>query len=733
MAPVLYRIGKFCNGNAKKVLAFWIVVALVIVFFSRAAGQDTNDNLTLPGTNSQKATDLLADRFPQQANGQVPISMEAPAGKTVKSYSKVIGQVTSSYAHDPQVAIAVSPFDKNAAGQISRNERVAFIALYLSASPSQLSLDDADRLVDLEQPLKSAGLKAAAGGYVGQKVSKPSTGLSVIVGLIAAVIILLLTFGSAVAMGIPIATALLGLATGLGIVTLISHVAEVPTTAPALATMIGLGVGIDYALFLVSRHRSQLASGMEMNESVARATATAGGAVVFAGSTVIIALLCLFAAGIPLVSTLGYTAAVVVLIAMLAAITLLPAILTLLGASINRLRLPGLSTHHDERPHGWARWARFVADNPWPMLLGGLALLIVLAIPVLNLTLGQPDNSQLPTDTQTRQSYDQMAQGFGAGSNGPALIAVSLQKPAKPGDPRLTQLRDAIAKTPGVEAVSEPQVNSTGTAAVMNATPTTAPADEATTDLVNHLRDDVIPAATKGKQMTADVGGTTAGYIDLASEISNKLPLVITLVLVLSFILLMLAFRSVLVPLKAVVMNVFSILAAFGIVTYVFQHHWSATLIGLDHTIPVVSYVPLMMFAILFGLSMDYEVFLMTHVRERWKVSSDPHDAVIHGLATTARVITSAALIMVSVFCAFVINGNPTIKQFGLGMAAAVAVDATVVRCLLVPAIMSLLGRAGWWMPAWLDRGLPQLSIEGDEYFSAQGSSAHGGEARQRA
>jgi len=347
-------------------------------------------------------------------------------------------------------------------------------------------------------------------------------------------------------------------------------------------------------------------------------------------------------------------------------------------------------------------------------------VLIVLAIPVLKLTLGQPDNSQLPTDTQTRQSYDQMAKGFGVGSNGPALIAVSLQRPAKPGDQRLTQLRDAIAKTPGIEAVSEPQVNSKGTAAVMNATPTTAPADEATTDLVKHLRDDVIPAATMGKQMTADVGGTTAGYIDLASEISNKLPLVIALVLVLSFVLLMLAFRSVLVPLKAVVMNVFSILAAFGIVTYVFQHHWSASLIGLDHTIPVVSYVPLMMFAILFGLSMDYEVFLMTHVRERWKVSSDPHDAVIHGLATTARVITSAALIMVSVFCAFVINGDPTIKQFGLGMAAAVAVDATVVRCLLVPAIMSLLGRAGWWMPAWLDRATPQLSIEGDEYFASR-------------
>jgi putative drug exporter of the RND superfamily len=733
MTPVLYRIGKLCARFPWPIIAVWLVIAVVIALIAKAAGQDTTDNLTLPGTNSQKATDLLSDKFPQQANGQVPVSIVAPAGKTVKSYSQVIDQVTSSYAHDPDIGTAVSPLAKQAQGQISRNGRFAFIALYPSASPTQLSVDDANRIVALEQPLKNAGLKAAVGGYIGQKVSKPSTGLSVIVGLIAAVIILLFTFGSAVAMGIPIITALIGLATGLSIVTLLGHVAEVPTTAPALATMIGLGVGIDYALFMVSRHRAQLAAGMDVHESVARATATAGGAVVFAGSTVIIALLCLFAAGIPLVSTLGYTAAIVVLVAMAAAITLLPSILRLLGTRINRLRLPGLSTHHDERPHGWARWARFVADHPWPMLLGGLAFLILLAIPVLSLTLGQPDNSQLPTDTQTRQSYDQMEQGFGVGSNGTALIAVSLQKPATQGDQRLSQLRDAIAKTPGVEAVSEPQVNKAGTAAVMNATPTTAPASEATTDLVKNLRDNVIPAATKGKQMSADVGGTTAGYIDLASEISKKLPLVIALVLIFSFILLMLAFRSVLVPLKAVVMNVFSILAAFGIVTYVFQHHWSATLIGLDHTIPVVSYVPLMMFAILFGLSMDYEVFLMTHVRERWKISSDPHDAVIHGLATTARVITSAALIMVSVFCAFVINGNPTIKQFGLGMAAAVAVDATVVRCLLVPAIMSLLGRAGWWMPPWLDSHLPQLSIEGDEYFASQESSAHGGEVPQRA
>jgi putative drug exporter of the RND superfamily len=748
------------------------VVVIGLVIWARSAGQDTNDNLTLPGTGSQAATDLLADKFPAQANGSIPIAVQAPVGQklTKQSYRTAIGNTTKAYAKDPDVSEAISPFSDQADDQLDKSQRTGYIALYLSASPSDLSLDDADRLTALEDPLEAAGLKAAAGGYLGQKVSKPSTHLSEVVGLAAAVVILLLTFGTAVAMGVPIATAVLGLATGMGVITLLSHVMEVPTSGPALATMIGLGVGIDYALFVVSRHRRQLQDGMDPIESVARATATSGGAVVFAGGTVTIALLSLWAAGIPLVTTLGLTAAVVVIVAVTAAITLLPAILALLGPRINRLRLPGLETEHDDRPHGWARWANFVAGHPWPALIGGLAFLVVLAIPVFSLELGQQDNGELPTDTEARRSFDLMSEGFGAGSNGPILIAVNLTKPAAndqqqlqktkqqlaeveaepqtqqtqsqeaqlqqqeqfyaspASDPRLTSLRKQIEQTKRVASVTLPLVNKGGSAAVMTVTPTTSPSNLDTNDLVNTLRDDVIPPATAGKQMSADVGGTTAGYIDLATEIGDKLPLVIALVLGLTFVVLLLAFRSLLVPLKAVVMNVFSILAAFGIVSYAFSHHWSATLVGLDGTIPIVSYVPLMMFAILFGLSMDYEVFLMSHVRESWKQTSDPHEAVVHGLATTARVITSAALIMVSVFAAFVFNGDPTVKQFGLGMAAAVAVDATIVRCLLVPAIMSLLGRAGWWMPNWLHRTTPELSIEGEEWFARRDAAA----ARER-
>src|SRR5215213_983487 len=885
------------------VLAVWVVIVLAIVGVARSVGQETNDNLTLPGTDSQAATNLLSDKFPDQANGSVPIALRAPEGHKLSDlkYKKPIQKVVKVYSKDPAITKVTGPFSEQGADQLNKKRTIGYIALNLKNGASELSLEEAQRIIDDAKPLDKVGLKPAAGGYLGSKVSKPSTGLSVVVGLAAAVVILLFTFGTAIAMGIPILTAILGLSVGLGIIAFLSHAVQMPTSAPTLSTMIGLGVGIDYALFIVTRHLSQLAEGMEPRESVASATATSGGAVVFAAGTVIIALVSLAAAGIPVVTTLGYTAAIVVLVAATAATTLLPAILGFVGLGINRLRVPGMRTHHDERPHGWARWAAFVGSHPWPALILGLVVLIILALPVRYLHLGQTDNGALPTTTQSRQSYDTMTEGFGSGSNGPMLIAVSLSKPAhndqadldklrnqeqkstqqeiskqqakaakqiqqqteqaqqeakqkidaeadqkkkeakqqieaeakqqqkkadqqiqaeadeakqnagpkeqkaidkaaqqeideqnqainqqaqqeidkqnqainqqaqqeikkqdksiqkqadqkqakenktiekkvkqqaakkekssgedqkekflesKASDPRLTDLRKDLQKTKGVDKVTYPLVNKKGTAAVYTVTPTTAPSSRATEDLVHTLRNDVLPKATKGKHMEADVGGTTASYIDLASEITDKLPLVIGIVLVLSFLLLLLAFRSLLVPLKAVVMNVFSILAAFGVVTYAFDHEWTTRLIGLEGPVPIVSYVPLMMFAILFGLSMDYEVFLMTHVREQYKETGDPHEAVVHGLAATARVITSAAMIMVSVFLAFVINGDPTVKQFGLGMAVAVAVDATVVRCVLVPAIMSLLGSAGWWFPKWLERATPKFSIEGDEWFA---------------
>jgi putative drug exporter of the RND superfamily len=740
MTGPLYRLGRFCARRWPVVIVAWVFIFIGIAFWAGSVGQEVNDNLTLPGTDSQNATDLLEDKFPDQANGTNPMVFKAPEGKKLAQdpYAKAIDETIDNLNKETAlVEDVISPFSSEGADQLSKGGEIGYAAVNVKPSPTELTEDQANEIIAAADPARKAGLDVAVGGYVGQKVSKADTSASEAVGLTMAVIVLLFTFGTVVAMGLPIVTAIVGLVTGLSIITLLSHVIEVPTVAPTLATMIGLGVGIDYALFIVTRHRAQVAQeGMDYRESVARATATSGGAVVFAGSTVMVALLSLAIVHLPLVTALGYTSALVVLVAVIAAITLLPALLGLLGPRIEKLRLPlPKQWHHDNKPHGWLRWAKFVNRRPWPSLIVAVVILTALALPATKMWLGQQDNGTLPEDTQARQSYDLLSEGFGPGVNGQMLVSVDLSEkpaqPAQPGpvdpqnpatqpasDPRLQTLRDDMAKTEGVAEVSQPLVNEQGTAAIYTVTPTTAPSDKATIDTVNRLRDDTIPAATKGQDMTAYVGGTTAGYIDLAAQISKKLPQTILTVVLLSFLLLLLAFRSILIPLTAGVMNLISIAAAFGVVTAVFEQGHGEQIVGLDQTVPIVSFVPLMMFAILFGLSMDYEVFLMTHIRERWMEAKENHTSVIEGLAHTGRVITSAALIMVSVFCAFILSGDPTVKQFGVGMAVAVAVDATIVRCLLVPAVMTLLGKANWWMPRWLDRILPNFSIEGEEYFT---------------
>lgn len=729
MTGALYGVGRLCVRRRWVVLVVWLVVFVGLAVAARSVGPDVNDNLTLPGSDSQQATDLLAAQFPAQANGTNPVVLRAPSGSKLddSKFKQPIDDTVAAFAKDPDVGSATSPLSSDGKALVSKDGQIGYIALSLRASPSELTTDDAERIVAEGDPARAAGLDVSFGGYVGQKVSKPETHSSEVVGLGMAVIVLLLTFGTVVAMGLPIATAIIGLVSGLSIITLISQVAEVPTVAPTLATMIGLGVGIDYALFIVTRHQAQRRAGMETTESIARAAATSGGAVVFAGTTVIVALLSLAVVDIPLVTALGYTSSIVVAIAVAAAITLLPAILGLVGDRIDRLALPHRRAPRDDHPHGWERWARVVARRPLPSMLVAVVVLGALALPTLDLYLGQQDNGALPESTQARRAYDGLTVGFGPGANGPLLVAVDMAKAPAQGagaDPRLQDLRTDLGKTAGVAQVGQPQVNSSGTAAVLTVTPTTAPADRATEQLVRRLRDDTIPTATKGANMTADVGGTTAGYVDLADEISSRLVLTIAVVVGLSFLLLMLAFRSVVIPLTAGLMNLVSIGAAFGVVTAVFEKGWASSVVGLSDEVAIVSYVPLMMFAILFGLSMDYEVFLMTHIKEAWEHSRDNTQAVIAGVANTGRVITSAALIMVSVFFAFVINGDPTVKQFGVGMGVAVAVDATLVRCLLVPAVMTLLGRANWWFPRWLDRIVPNFSIEGDEWFRARDAAA---------
>jgi putative drug exporter of the RND superfamily len=716
----LYAIGRFCSRHHYPVIAAWVVLAIALVVLGQASGSKTSENLTLPGTDSTIATELLEDNLPEQAYGNNPLVLKAPRGArlTEPQYSAAVAETVKRLEGLGEVNSAVSPLSPAGRQFLSENQQVGYIPVFLDVGPGDIDEAQAERVLDSAEPARAAGLQTAVGGYVGQQLSKPETEVSDAIGLAAAVIILLFAFGTATAMMLPIVSALIGLACALSIIRLLEHVLDVPGVASTLATMIGLGVGIDYALFIVTRHKLQLGEGMELRESIARATATAGGAVVFAGFTVVIALCSLAFAGIPLVSTLGFTAAVAVVIAVIAAATLLPAMLGALGPRIDSLRVKLGKTHPDEtEPHGWRRWAERVSAAPWRSALAALLVLVVLALPIFQLELGQNDISAAPKDTTARQAYEGLSEGFGPGFNGPLLIASEFASPAE-AKQVLPGLQKKVGAAADVAAVSEPTLDRKGTVAVFTVISKSEPWADRTVELVEDLRDTVIPGALQGTAAGAYVGGQTAGYIDLASQIADKLPLMIAIVVALSFFVLLVAFRSLLVPIKAAAMNLLSVAAAYGVVTAVFQLGWGSSLIGLDHAIPIVSFVPLLMFAILFGLSMDYEVFLLTQMREHYEQYGDERRAVVEGLANTGRVITSAAAIMVCVFTSFVLNGDPVVKEFGVGLAVAIAIDSTLVRCLLVPAVMVLLGKRAWWLPRWMERIVPRVSIEGEEYFA---------------
>jgi uncharacterized membrane protein YdfJ with MMPL/SSD domain len=1017
MARGLHRLGLLIARWRWVVLGAWIVGIAALIALSHGFGSNTSNNLRLPGTDSQAATDLLAARFPPQQNGSNPLVFHTQTGKVTDASEKQA--IEASYTRLkklPHVAGVVDPFSQQGAPQISKDKQTAFIPVLLDVGGSDLTQEIAQSVLDAGNPGVKAGMKVAVGGSVGSELSEPATESSEVVGLIAATIILAFTFGTLVAMGLPIISAVLGLAAGLSLITILGHAVTVPTIAPTLATMIGLGVGIDYALFLVSRHRDNRKQGMELHESVAMAVATSGSAIVFAGTTVVIALLALLVAGIPLVTALGYSSAVAVVTAVLAALTLLPAVLTLVGPHIESVRIPAYFRPSPKDLEGgfWGGWARALTTRPWWAILGVLALLIPLIVPFLSLNLGQEDVGATPKSTTERQAYDLMAAGYGVGYNGPLLVAVKLGSQPKPSseytsqqqqakslqkqleqeqkqgksqqqqlttqantlnaqserltaqqnqleqqqgslkaqqaelerqakadtqeqaqlqasankleaeqvalnkqiagtgsqarkivsdgakttkqlttvlkkltknqaeqrkveaqiehtkspsekkkleakltalqkeetklenqltklvqedqanreasqallaqaknlreqevsvanraislagqaaslatdavglvkqkqtlvqdaanlqvqaaklqtqaanlqtqaaqlqtqqvklqneqqsaqsqqkqaeqlksditdeltkaggdprgtDPQLVNLQDALGSTEGVKVVSPPRINKPGDAATFSVIATTAPAATTTAGLVKTLRTYTTPQATQGTDLTAYVGGQTASYVDLASGISSRLALVIAVVIGLSFCILLAAFRSFLFAAQAAVANVLSVTASFGVLTAVFQKGWGLSLVGLDTasgTDPIASYVPLMMFAVLFGLSMDYQVFLISRIEQHRAEAGSDRDAIRRGLASGARVIVAAALIMISVFGSFVLNADPTVKQFGVGLSVGVALAAV---CVLVfaPAVLVLAGRGSWWLPAWLDRTLPHLDVEG--------------------
>ena len=537
-------------------------------------------------------------------------------------------------------------------------------------------------------------------------------------------IVLLVAFGSMIAMAIPIVTALIGLMIGLGGVGIMAYFVDTPVTSTMIASMIGLGVGIDYALFVVTRHRKHLHEGMSVEDAAGVANATAGQSVLFAGMTVVIAITGLVMAGLPAITAMGFAAAIVVLFSMFIAVTLLPACLGLAGRHIDRWAIPHRKDRGGEAHQTFSgRWAHHVGKRPWRYALISLVALLALAAPVLKLTMGFADDSNTGDDTHPAQGVRPADRRLRSGLQRPAD---DRRRPRATAPIRRPWPRSAtaVAADPGIAAVQPPLVNETGDTAVIMAQPTTSPQDSATDDTVKRLRSDVLPATAEATGADVMVGGRTAMLSDLSERITSRLPAFILAVVALSFILLMVVFRSVMVPFKAAIMNLLSIGAAYGVIVAVFQWGWGKDLIGLDSTVPVNPFVPMIMFAILFGLSMDYEVFLLSSVREEFQRTGDSHRSVVDGLATTARVITSAALIMISVFLAFVTADDVTVKMFGLGLATAVFIDATLVRMVLVPSTMSLLGSANWWVPRWLDRILPHMDLEGGHFETSSISDA---------
>src|SRR6476661_7943968 len=953
---MLYRLGHLVAAHPVIVLVLWVAIAAGVTLTVKQVGANTDNNVSLPGTGSQAATDLLQAGFPPQQNGSNPIIFHIRgAGKVTDKDNKQA--ITDSYKAIKKIKFvhsATSPFAQGAGAQISKDKKTAFISVLLDVSSNELTEQQAQRVLDAAKPGTQAGMEVVGGGSIGSTLSPNDTSTSDVIGILAAMIILTFTFGTLVAMGMPIGTAILGLTTALGVIGLMGHLVSVPDISTTIATMIGLAVGIDYALFLVTRHRGQMREGMELHESIALAVGTAGTAVVFAGCTVVVALLSLFVAGIPLVAALGYTAAVAVGTAVLAAVTLLPALMSLAGRHIDSLALPvWLHPKDDPAKEGiWGRWAGFVTRHPLIPVLLAVALMVPLIIPVLSLELGQEDIGQTNPATMQRRAYDLMSQGYGPGFNGPLIIAVAVAPKAK-GDPKVvdqenqlkslqktleqeqkegkqqqaeitteqaqleqqqaqlehkqallnqqsaslqaqqaqleqqqaaleaqatrlqaennqlnaeqnqleaqaaalkqdakalavrlvanraeqakverklqkatnptriaelqarlkrlrrreqeiiaqlrhdeaeakkllreakslvakkealkqqqqtleaqsaqlkaqaaslqsqaaaleqqgaalqkqgnelqTQANDlqqqgdqlqalqkkakqqhALIKTKGDELVSPPSISKKGNDVVYSVIATTAPSSQATVDLVGHLRSTVIPTNSE-RGVKAFVGGSTAGNVDLAAEISSRLPLVIVTILILSMLVLLVAFRSVLIPLQAAATNFVTAMAAFGVLTACFQWGWGINIVGVStdaSSVPIASYVPLMMFAILFGLSMDYQVFLLSSVDHHRLHGEDDRTSVRLGLKTSARVISAAALIMISVFSSFILNGDPVVKQFGVGLSTAVLLAATMVL-MLAPAVLTLLGRWAWWMPAWLGRIVPTVDIEG--------------------
>jgi putative drug exporter of the RND superfamily len=721
---VLERWARISHRHHWKIIGAWIVFLVAIGVGNFLFGGKFVSEFRVPGSEAQAAQDLLQSRFPARSGDPAQLVFEAPAGITSPAARPRIQSVLDQVAKVPGVVSVQSPFDQPQL--VSKDGTIARADVQWSKRATEVSGSSLDQFLKIVDSSSGDGVRVEAGGRVVAQNEQPAFG-SEMFGLLAAVLILLIAFGSVIAMGLPLLAAAFGLGAGFSAIGFATNFANFPSFSPSFAAMIGLGVGIDYSLLIVTRFREGLHSGKDVEESIVLALTTSGRAVIFAGMVVSVAFLGLFLMGLPFVAALGTAGALIVLFAVLVATTLMPAALSLAGRSVDRWRIPFLhSTEGIDPASSWYRLSAAIQRHPLPCFVGAAVILLVLASPTLSMRLGFTDAGNNPTTQHSRRAYDLLTKGFGPGFNGSLVVVADV---SNGGADRLDAVAAALRGAPDVVEVSPPILNPARDTAVITLIPGTSPQDEQTKNLVHQLRNDVVPNAIAGSGAKVYVAGGLAGFIDAQDRISSRMPALFAGVIGLSFLLLTVVFRSVVVAAKAAIMNLLSIGASYGVLVAIFQWGWFSNIIGIEKG-PIETFIPMMMFAILFGLSMDYEVFLISRIREEYLRSGDNATAVSHGLAATARVITAAAAIMVAVFGTFVLGNDRVIKEFGTGLATAIFVDATIVRLVLVPSTMELLGNRNWWLPSWLDRLIPNVSIEAPERVlapvAAERYSPHG-------
>ena len=700
---MLRRLANFSIRHRWLVIAAWVIALAAVALTAANIGGSFTNNLSVAGTDSQAAHDALSERFPEMAGAGLQVVIHDANGVDGAQVRDAVEQSLADVSAQSGVEAVVSPYGNPPF--ISADGATAVATVSFTGLVNDLDAAQVQAAQDSFGPVRNLGVQVEFGGpAMGQQASPSGTE---IIGLAAAVVVLLVAFGSVFAMLVPLLSALLALGVGMGAIFLLSNVVTIGTAGPVVAAMIGLGVGIDYALLVVTRHREGLAANMPVEESIATALSTAGRSVLVAGTTVIVAILSLYAIGIPFVATLGLASAITVAASLVAAVTLLPALLAVFGGALDRFRVRRAPTDagnlHVSR---WYLWTRHVQRHPWRYLVASITVLVAMAFPLLHMQLGTADNGSAPQGSTERAAYDLVAASFGPGWTGPLLVTAEFPtgQPAAESQSAALALRQQILPIDGVAQVAPPALNSSGDTAVLTVVPTSSPQDRETEDLVHALR----AGALDGSPATVHVGGQTATSIDLADRLGQRIPWFIAFVVGLSMILLLVEFRSILIPVKAALMNLLSVGAAYGAVVAVFQWGWLSGLLG-QHTGPIESFAPVMLFAVLFGLSMDYEVFLLSRVYEVYGRTGHADEAVAKGIAATARVITAAASVMVVVFASFMLNDQRVVNLFGFGLAVAIAVDATVVRMVVVPAVMTVLGRAIWYLPDWLGRLLPRV------------------------